>query len=311
MLPGQIDDPDDPELNPLLNPLLNENMDRWAQVYFTAPPDQRKKAVRELVHELQVQHSPRRPLASFDRQADLPQSNRRSQPNETRPGPSFDLVSFRAAALGSDKARSPRSPRHRYRVLALLVLVVAVLGAAYLGWRGPDAESVGSTPSVRPPATPTPAQAQAAIGTPAPGQVPSSGSRAITEAPDAAGADRGTARSTHAQQPVAASLTEAIGASPSAAAPAARGSAELTIAKSYLNGTDGKERDADEAVEWLWQAVGKQNTEATEILADLYLKGEGIPKNCEQARTLFDAAAHHGGKQAADRLSHWQDFGCD
>ncbi len=29
----------DPELNPLLNPLLAANMGRWAEVYFTNPPE--------------------------------------------------------------------------------------------------------------------------------------------------------------------------------------------------------------------------------------------------------------------------------
>lgn len=42
-----------PELNPLLNPLLADNMGRWAEVYFTAPPERREEAVLELLHELE------------------------------------------------------------------------------------------------------------------------------------------------------------------------------------------------------------------------------------------------------------------
>ena len=42
------------ELNPLINPLLAENMGRWAEVYFTTPPESREQAVMELLHELQA-----------------------------------------------------------------------------------------------------------------------------------------------------------------------------------------------------------------------------------------------------------------
>jgi hypothetical protein len=46
-----------PELNPLLNPLLEQNLGRWAQVYFTSPPEMREQAVSELLHELKGQPS--------------------------------------------------------------------------------------------------------------------------------------------------------------------------------------------------------------------------------------------------------------
>jgi hypothetical protein len=43
----------DPELNPLLNPLLGAHMGRWAEVYFTNPPEKRGEAISELLRELQ------------------------------------------------------------------------------------------------------------------------------------------------------------------------------------------------------------------------------------------------------------------
>jgi hypothetical protein len=46
-----------PELNPLLNPLLEQNLGRWAQVYFTSPPEMREQAVSELLRELKGQPS--------------------------------------------------------------------------------------------------------------------------------------------------------------------------------------------------------------------------------------------------------------
>ena len=42
----------DTELNPLLNPLLAENLGRWAEVYFTSPPENRAQAVSALLSEL-------------------------------------------------------------------------------------------------------------------------------------------------------------------------------------------------------------------------------------------------------------------
>src|ERR1035438_6585361 len=62
-LPRQIDQPDQPstlpqaELNPLLNPLLIQNMGRWAEVYFTSPPEKREQAVHELLRELESQRA--------------------------------------------------------------------------------------------------------------------------------------------------------------------------------------------------------------------------------------------------------------
>jgi hypothetical protein len=41
-----------PELNPLLNPTLGRNLGRWAEVYFTSPPEKREEAVGELLREL-------------------------------------------------------------------------------------------------------------------------------------------------------------------------------------------------------------------------------------------------------------------
>jgi hypothetical protein len=50
----------DPELNPLLNPLLAANMGRWAEVYFTNPPEKRAQAVADLLRELEQNPQPER-----------------------------------------------------------------------------------------------------------------------------------------------------------------------------------------------------------------------------------------------------------
>ena len=50
-----VTDLPNPELNPLLNPTLGRHLGRWAQVYFTSPPEKREEAVGELLRELQGQ----------------------------------------------------------------------------------------------------------------------------------------------------------------------------------------------------------------------------------------------------------------
>ena len=48
----------DPALNPLLNPILAAHMGRWAEVYFTNPPEKRGEAVAELIRELENNSPP-------------------------------------------------------------------------------------------------------------------------------------------------------------------------------------------------------------------------------------------------------------
>jgi TPR repeat protein len=97
---------------------------------------------------------------------------------------------------------------------------------------------------------------------------------------------------------------------PEARAISGGGSEELAAARRYLKGTDGQKQDTTEAVDWLWKAVAKRNIEATLLLSDLFLKGSGVPQNCDQGRVLLDAAASRGSKDAAVRLRHLQAFGC-
>jgi hypothetical protein len=52
------------ELNPLLNPLLADNMGKWAEVYFTNPPERRDQAVLQLLRELEAQNPDRQRVAT-------------------------------------------------------------------------------------------------------------------------------------------------------------------------------------------------------------------------------------------------------
>ena len=51
----------------------------------------------------------------------------------------------------------------------------------------------------------------------------------------------------------------------------------------------------------LWKAVRRGSVSAEVALANLYLEGEAVPQNCEQAHTLLYAASMKGSK-AADTL---------
>jgi hypothetical protein len=48
-----VGDLPNPDLNPLLNPTLSRNLGRWAEVYFTTPPERREEAVEKLLRELE------------------------------------------------------------------------------------------------------------------------------------------------------------------------------------------------------------------------------------------------------------------
>ena len=106
--------------------------------------------------------------------------------------------------------------------------------------------------------------------------------------------------------------TKVSSAQPAAdsAATAVDGSQELLLAQHYLEGTTGS-RDATEAAKWLWKAVGKQNPRALMMLSDLYLRGDGVPRSCDQARLLLKVAAtKKGAPEAVEKLHRLELNGC-
>jgi hypothetical protein len=87
------------------------------------------------------------------------------------------------------------------------------------------------------------------------------------------------------------------------------GKSELAAALAYLNVENGQ-RDSSKAVPQLWAAIGKGNSDAEVILAGLYVKGEGVAKNCQQARVLLIAAAKSGNAGAKLKLNELKTHGC-
>jgi hypothetical protein len=63
-------------------------------------------------------------------------------------------------------------------------------------------------------------------------------------------------------------------------------------------------------VQLLWAAVRKGNTAAQVALAGFYLRGEGVAKNCSQARVLLAAAAKKGNAEAKQKLAQLEQEGC-
>ena len=68
--------------------------------------------------------------------------------------------------------------------------------------------------------------------------------------------------------------------------------------------------DSAEAAKFLWKAVGKENPSAILLLSDMYLVGDGVPKSCDQARLLLNAAVRKNVPHAAMKLRNLQTAGC-
>lgn len=395
------------ELNPLLNPLLAENMGRWAEVYFTSPPEKREQAVLELLRELEAKKSGRdvAPAGQLDplpRKAVLEPLHSTSealppQRLETQNGgvahceacgrdnpPSHQFCGMCGAQLKSDSSDTQRSeepplletvaeeedprsqyepsynyapsntsslslfqsvgqrryddssdweyepePSRPYRIYVGLALAVVILALGYIAWRGAQASQTSQGPPPAPPAASQDAE-PAALPPKTAAEQPQTNSSApnptaeASKEPSPQKHGEGPAAPGSAQAAPAENNVEARRITPAtrttedntrnertpATASPADGSEELAVAQRYLSGVGGQRRDGAEAAKWLWKSIAKHNNEATLLLADLYLKGDGVSKNCDQARVLLDSAARKGMAGAGERLRNLQAFGC-
>jgi hypothetical protein len=217
----------------------------------------------------------------------------------------------------------PEPSSHSYRVYVgvLVTLLLALL--VYITWRGNTAfwsSATAIAPAALPRAVPTPS-GEPQAGTPskptetATTQPSSANKRELTSAPAVSPPQNQeqTNESTENNPSIKARPTPrivAVSASSGAGAAGQNGSEELATAEKYLNAGPGMARDSQQAATWLWKAVAKQNLTATMLLSDLYLRGDGVTKSCDQARLLLDAAARKGGTAAAERLRNLPAFGC-
>ena len=88
------------------------------------------------------------------------------------------------------------------------------------------------------------------------------------------------------------------------------GEQEYSQAQEILKSGD-REGGFQEAVRLLWIAVEKGNSKAEVSLAELYLRGEGVTRNCDQTRILLTAAARKGNAEAQRRLQAFLRRGCE
>jgi len=406
-----------PELNPLLNPLLAENMGRWAEIYYTNPPEKREAAVLQLLRELGgenpageapttnvpeaahlVEERPplselqpelpeffslpvARPQAQTAAQA-CPRCGHQNPPDHSFCGECGERLSSRSTTqhgeftppssveheprqdfIPSESIKEELSPAHEhyaeldfgrpsvdagvwpgsesvgsrqsaedasqdlnseaaqapaarsYRVYIAVALAVVILVLVYMTWRSMKA-AWQSHPLPAPPVTGEQTAKSAGPEGEAQGSKPGSsislGEAQNRPAPQPSAISSSTAKAETGQpEPLqmASSASPVVNDSPIAPLPGP-GSEELLEAQRLLNSTNGQPRDPAQAAQWLWKAIAKKNAEATLLLADLYLKGDGVPKNCDQARVLLDSATRKRVPGAADRLRNLQAFGC-
>ncbi len=190
-------------------------------------------------------------------------------------------------------AEEQRSP---YRVYIALVLALMIAGLGYMAWR---TSKSGAMNAHEAPPAPVSAEKAPAPAPAAPSAQPEASAPKSAE-PTASDAAKPPRETTKAAKPTAP-------AAPPAAESSAvdNGSSELAEARRYLAA-----HDSADASKFLWKSIAKHNGEATVLLADLYLKGDGVSKNCDQARVLLDSAARKGVSGAGERLRNLQAFGC-
>jgi len=102
-----------------------------------------------------------------------------------------------------------------------------------------------------------------------------------------------------------------------AAAPTNRGTAD-SADPSIVDRQHSRQHSADPhstkgrsaLAQQLWGAVGAGDSSAEVALAQLYLTGEGVPKNCEQARVLLRAASKNGNIEAQQQLRKLNKSAC-
>jgi hypothetical protein len=79
----------------------------------------------------------------------------------------------------------------------------------------------------------------------------------------------------------------------------------------YILRNRSREAELPEAVRLLWVAVEKGNVGGEVTLAELYRQGQGVAKNCAQARVLLTAAARKGSAEAQKHLDELVRDGCE
>ena len=216
----------------------------------------------------------------------------------------------RIAIFGSESAPRWRS----YRLYAGVALALVVLILGYMAWRSAQTTSGASHLAPQAPAAVTnPVASTPRPSNPNPdtsSQIPSAanGAKDSTSTPTATGPAAAPAKATppRAIPRVPASTPSENGAETPPAC--GGGSEELAMARDYLNGADGKEQSPTQAVPWLWKAVAKRNAVATVLLAGMYLRGDGVPRNCDAGPPLARCSGSQGKEGCRGATAEFASF---
>lgn len=84
------------------------------------------------------------------------------------------------------------------------------------------------------------------------------------------------------------------------------GLAQYYVAMMYLRG-EGVEQNYEEAAKWFRKAAEKRVKQAQYRLADLYMKGRGVPRDFEYAYAWFRVGAEHEHRKSIDALPSARD----
>ena len=98
--------------------------------------------------------------------------------------------------------------------------------------------------------------------------------------------------------------------SPSALASPATSPSARTPLEASLNGNASRQKVAAMTPQQLWASVQTGNSKAAVALAELYIKGEGVPQNCNQARVLLLVASEKKNPEAIKRLQELDKTDC-
>lgn len=367
----------DPDLNPMTNPTLARNLGKWAQVYFTTPPEQRDRAISKLLSDLETSagaHSVDRAAsgntpAKDDRDTQATDStrdgtsdlvclrcHRRNTPQQWFCGycgsslRGNDLKSGRAElhvasprdesrTLTSSSAHGPSSrmsdaqqtdlewlrerslssfrtdhhSSHSFRTLLICALLMGLGGFVYFRWSNtndvlPAPKHALSTATAALPQAATKVELSSSAVTPVSNNPPA---RSFSEQEHPAKKYEAPQAITAPSESPASAQGEEKDSEVRTAAPIAgdSGDRELAIAQTFLE-RGAKPRNASEAAKWLWISVSKHNTAALVLLADLYERGDGVIKSCDQAEVLLTAGSKRGCVEAAQKLRNLQSSGC-
>jgi localization factor PodJL len=94
------------------------------------------------------------------------------------------------------------------------------------------------------------------------------------------------------------------------AAETVTGQEEFAMAQDILRGSN-RQQDLFRAVALLWSSVKKGYVPAEVTLGDLYRRGDGVERNCDQARVLLVAASKKGSFEARQILEQIAEQGCE